>query len=150
MYRGKTADALAEIFGERAPAIRRAGAVSAAVTKIADRFGCDVIALLLSRKAHLTPQAALDLAALEPVRLRDLIGQLRLFGKLPRSWRRAGDAAAAAANPPPPLEADSTALITVPVAAPLMAQTLRDRLGRPWFADFSQIVQFLNAQPNVT
>jgi len=126
--RGKTAAALAEIFHQLPGTIRRAGAVAAAVKKLAALYGRDLMPLLFSRKARFTAQAVLDLAAVEPVRLQRLMGQLRLDGKLPRSWRRNGEAA-------------TPDTITVPREHHAMVRAMLRDLGRDWLSGLAPIIE---------
>jgi hypothetical protein len=84
--------------------------------------------LLFSRKAKLTRQAILLLATLDPETLRPLIGQLRVDGMLPRSWRRQ-------------IDGWQARTISLPLPGPPMAQALLRRLGRPWLLEFSEIIQ---------
>jgi len=126
--RGKTAEALAEIFHQLSGTIRRAGAVAAAVKKIAALYGRDLMPLLFSRKARFSAQGVLDLAAVEPVRLQTLIGQLRLDGKLPRSWRGNNDAA-------------TLDTITLPREPHAMVRAILRDLGRDWLSGLAPVIQ---------
>ena len=112
--RGKTAEALAETFGTSAAAIRRAGELAAAVDRIAANGKADgITALLLGQEARLTHRGIVALAGLPAEGQRDVLAQLRLAGRLPRSWRTGGE----------------PATITLPLAAREMAEALLKRRG---------------------
>jgi len=126
--RGKSAEALAERNGEKLPRVRRAAALLTALNAITGAFGPDVMGLLLSAEARLSLQAVIDLAAAEPEPLKNLIGLLRVHGKLPRGWRRLLNGA----------EPDT---ITLPLPHRPMAEAMLRRRGRDWLVEHARTVQ---------
>ncbi len=122
---GKTAQALAEVFAVDAATICRDGAVAAAVEELVAHGGADVKPLLLGRQARLTRGQLLALAAEPPHRQRDLLFELRLHGRLPRSWRSQG----------------ACPTITLPRDPAALLAALRRRLGEAWLAVFCRLAQ---------
>jgi len=123
-----TAEDVAEDCCEKPPTIRRAGALSTAVKTISARFGREVMPLLFSRTAKLSRQAILDLSAAEPKPLKNLIGLLRVNGKLPRDWRRL-------------LNGAEPHTISFPLAHRPMAEAMLRRRGRDWLVEHARTVQ---------
>ncbi len=86
--KGKTAEALAEIFGVSPATIRLDARVAAAVEQTADACGQKVRMLLLRRDTRMTRGRLLALADLPAERQRHVISALEINGRLPRGWRR--------------------------------------------------------------
>jgi hypothetical protein len=130
-FGGKTAEALAEIFGVSPATIRRDGAVTRAVHAVAEHCGPDAKALLLSRRSKVSRGRLLALAALEPARQKAVVGRLGLTGKMPRSLRDGAPAST-----------------TLPSEARAMAEALLKRRGRAWFSAFCEVAIDLLTAPD--
>jgi hypothetical protein len=83
---GKTAEALAEIFGVSPATIRRDARLTAAVQRIAENCGRQARWLLLARGARLRRAGVLRLAGLPLAQQQAVIQALADRGRLPRSW----------------------------------------------------------------
>jgi hypothetical protein len=109
---GKTAEALAEIFGVSPATIRRDAEVADAVDRIAEARGAEMRPLLLRRDTPLTRGRLLALADLPEKEQRDALFAMDINKRLPRGWRGEGE----------------SATITLPREAQAMATALLRRL----------------------
>jgi hypothetical protein len=85
---GKTAAALAEIFGVRPAMIRRDAEVTTAVNRIAMNCGKEVKCRLLAREAGLNRSVVVALARLPAEEQKAVVERWLSEGKLGRSWRQ--------------------------------------------------------------
>jgi hypothetical protein len=85
---GKTAAALAEIFGVRPAMVRRDAQVTTAVNRIAMNCGKEVKCRLLAREAGLNRSVVVALARLPAEEQKAVVERWLREGKLGRAWRQ--------------------------------------------------------------